>query len=145
MTPMQTSFLYGFLGGCLIGAGSLVALIASGKVPGISGIFGRLLQPKAGDSLWRVIFLVGLISGAAVIFPLSDHAAIYRIPQGRSLLIFAVAGVFVGMGTRLGGGCTSGHGICGIGMGARDSMVATAIFMAAGFVTVAVFRMVVNG
>jgi len=137
---MAPSFLYGFPGGCLIGLGSLLALIASGKIPGISGVFGRLFRPKAGDSWWRVIFLVGLIAGAATTFLLSDHAAIFRIPPGRSLLVFAVAGLLVGFGTRLGGGCTSGHGVCGIGMGARDSMVATAIFMAAGFVTVAVFR-----
>jgi len=135
------SFFYGFLGGCLIGLASLLGLIASGKIPGISGVFGRLFRPKAGDSLWRVIFLVGLIAGAAAAFQFSEHAAIFRIPAGRSLLIFAVAGLLVGFGTRLGGGCTSGHGVCGMGMGARDSIVATLIFMAAGFITVAVFRL----
>ena len=137
---MVPSFLYGFLGGCLIGLGSLLGLIATGKIPGISGVFGRLFRPKPGDSWWRVIFLLGLIAGAAAALQFSEHAAIFRIPPGRFLHIFAVAGLLVGFGTRLGGGCTSGHGVCGMGMGARDSLVATMIFMAAGFVTVAAFR-----
>ncbi len=63
------------------------------------------------------------------------------IPEGRSLIVFAIAGLVVGFGTRLGGGCTSGHGVCGMGMGVKDSIVATLVFMAAGFVTVFVFNL----
>jgi uncharacterized membrane protein YedE/YeeE len=139
---MEATYVYGLVGGCLIGLGSLLGLMASGKIPGISGVFGRLLRPQPGDSLWRVIFLIGLILGAAVTFGWSEHAAIFRIPAGRNLIVFAIAGVLVGIGTRIGGGCTSGHGVCGMGMGARDSIVATGIFMATGFVTVGVFRMI---
>jgi uncharacterized membrane protein YedE/YeeE len=73
---------------------------------------------------------------------ISDTAALYHLPAGRSLLVFALAGLVVGFGTRLGGGCTSGHGVCGIGMGARDSIIATLVFMGAGFATVFFWNLV---
>jgi uncharacterized membrane protein YedE/YeeE len=76
-----------------------------------------------------------------LLFFLSDAAATYRIPAGRSLFVFAIAGLIVGFGTRLGGGCTSGHGVCGMGMGAKDSIIATMVFMAAGFLTVFLFNL----
>lgn len=115
-------------------------MVATGKVPGISGVVGRLFAPGANDGAWRIVFLVGLLGGAAVLFAGSDFAGIYRVPEGRSLLGYVVAGLLVGFGTRLGGGCTSGHGVCGSSMGARDSMVATATFMAAGIVTVFIVK-----
>jgi uncharacterized membrane protein YedE/YeeE len=77
-----------------------------------------------------------------LLFFLSDTAATYRIPGGRSLLVFAIAGLVVGFGTRLGGGCTSGHGVCGVGMGAKDSIIATIVFMAAGFLTASLFNLI---
>lgn len=137
---MSSSYLYGFAGGCLIGLGSLLALVVTGKIPGISGVFGRLFRPKKNDVAWRLIFLAGLIAGAALLFHLSSFAAIFRVPDGRSLAVFAAAGLLVGFGTRLGGGCTSGHGVCGIGMGARDSMVATMVFVTSGIATVWLFQ-----
>lgn len=137
---MKESFVYGLGGGVLIGLGSLVAMAATGKIPGISGVFGRLLRPAAGDSLWRVAFLLGMIGGAVLLFRTNDFAAIYRIPDGRSWLVYAFAGLLVGFGTRFGGGCTSGHGVCGSSMGSRNSMAATATFMIAGIVTVSVFK-----
>ncbi len=140
---MKESFVYGLGGGVLIGLGSLVAMAATGKTPGISGVFGRLFRPKVGDSWWRILFLLGLIAGAVLMFRTNDFAAIYRVPEGRGWVIYAVAGVLVGFGTRYGGGCTSGHGVCGASMGARDSMVATATFMAAGILTVWAFQSVV--
>jgi len=136
-----SSWLPGFLGGSLIGGGSLLALIVSRKVPGVSGVFGRLLLPACSDRIWRLLFLAGLVGGAGLLFFLSDAAATYRIPAGRSLLMFAIAGLIVGFGTRLGGGCTSGHGVCGMGMGAKDSIIATMVFMAAGFLTVFLFNL----
>jgi uncharacterized membrane protein YedE/YeeE len=141
---MNPDYLYGFLGGCLIGGGSLLALIATGKIPGISGVFGRLLKPKQNEKGWRLVFLFGLIAGAALLFHLSENASIFRVPDGRNWIIYAIAGLVVGFGTRLGGGCTSGHGICGMGMGARDSMVATGAFMFAGVVTVLLFRLLTS-
>jgi len=137
---METSYFHGLAGGCLIGLGSLLAMVVTGKIPGISGVFGRLFRPKKNDVSWRIHFLCGLIAGAAVLIRSNDFAEIFRVPGGRTLTVYAVAGLLVGFGTRLGGGCTSGHGVCGIGMGARDSMVATVVFMANGMITVWLFR-----
>lgn len=141
---MNPEYLRGFLGGCLIGGGTLLALIVTGKIPGISGVFGRLLRPKENENGWRWLFLAGLIAGAAVLVRISEAASWYRIPDGRNFLVYAIARLIVGFGTRLGGGCTSGHGICGMGMGARDSIVATVVFMAAGMVTVFLFRLLTS-
>ncbi|MEO8439219.1 MAG: YeeE/YedE thiosulfate transporter family protein [Spartobacteria bacterium] len=126
------------LGGILIGFASLLATALSGKIPGISGVFGRLLVPATADKAWRAVFLVGLIGGAALSFALWQSAALYR-PM-RPLAIMAAAGLLVGFGTRLGGGCTSGHGVCGVGMWAKDSIGATFIFMAAAIVTVFIYN-----
>lgn len=145
LAAIPSAWLHGLAGGCLIGAASLLALAATGKVPGISGVFGRVLRPKAGDTGWRLVFLIGLIGGAGLMMLGNDHAAQYRIPGGRSIAIYALAGLVVGFGTRLGGGCTSGHGICGTGSGARDSMLATAVFMATGILTVLLWNHFVGG
>lgn len=129
------------IGGILIGLASLLATVLSGKIPGISGVFGRLLVPATRDKTWRVVFLLGLIGGAALSFALWQSAAIFR-PM-RPLVVIAMAGLLVGLGTRLGGGCTSGHGVCGVGMGAKDSIAATLIFMAAGMMTVFIYHRVI--
>ena len=131
----------GFIGGLLIGLGSILALAATGKVPGISGIVARLLKPLPGDTAWRAAFLAGLVAGAALTFATHPGSAQFRVPDGRSLPVFAIAGLIVGYGTRLGGGCTSGHGVCGCGSGARDSIMATITFMAAGIATVFVWKL----
>jgi hypothetical protein len=132
------TLLNALIGGILIGLASLAATVLSGKVPGISGVFGRLLVPETPDKTWRVVFLLGLIGGAALSFALWESAALYR-PM-RPLAVMAIAGLFVGFGTRLGGGCTSGHGVCGVGMGAKDSIAATLIFMATAMLTVLVYN-----
>src|SRR5450631_2429730 len=136
------------IGGILIGFASLLATVLSGKIPGISGVFGRLLVPATPDppsqgcrvagKTWRAVFLLGLIGGAALSFALWQSAALFR-PM-RSLAVMAIAGLLVGFGTRLGGGCTSGHGVCGVGMGAKDSIVATILFVAVGMVTVFIYH-----
>ena len=128
------------IGGILIGLASLLATVLSGKIPGISGVFGRLLVPATPDKMWRVVFLAGLIGGAALSFQLWQSAALYR--PLRPLAVMAIAGLLVGFGTRLGGGCTSGHGVCGVGIGAKDSIAATLIFMAVGIVTVFIYHRV---
>ncbi len=135
------NYLLALIGGMLIGFASLVARALSGKIPGISGVFGRLLVPSTPDKVWRVVFLIGLISGAAMSFALSDTAALFR-PM-RPLETMAVAGLFVGLGTRLGGGCTSGHGVCGVGTAQKDSMVATLTFVAVAMVTVFIYSRVI--
>jgi uncharacterized membrane protein YedE/YeeE len=129
---------HALIGGILIGLASLLATVLSGKVPGISGVFGRLLVPATPDKRWRFLFLLGLIGGAALSFLLWDSAALFR--PIRPLAVMGVAGLLVGFGTRLGGGCTSGHGVCGVGTGARDSIAATLIFVAVAMVTVLIYN-----
>ena len=132
------SYVHAFAGGLLIGIGSLLAAFLSGKVPGISGVFGRCLVPSTSDKRWRFIFLLGLIGGAALCFALFSSAAVFR--PIRPLAVVAVAGLLVGFGTRVGGGCTSGHGVCGVGTGQKDSIVATIIFMFVAIVTVFIYN-----
>jgi uncharacterized membrane protein YedE/YeeE len=129
---------HALIGGILIGLASLLATALSGKIPGISGVFGRLLIPATPDKKWRSFFLLGLIGGAALSFLLWDSAAIFR-PM-RPLAVIAIAGLIVGFGTRLGGGCTSGHGVCGVGMGAKDSIAATLTFVVVAMVTVLIYN-----
>jgi uncharacterized membrane protein YedE/YeeE len=125
------------LGGGLIGLGASVLLLGIGRIAGISGIAGNLVFGKTGDRLWRALFLVGLVAagGAAV---LVEPDAIGSSPS--SIAGVVVAGLLVGFGTRLGSGCTSGHGICGISRMSPRSLVATFTFMAAGAATVAISR-----
>ena len=124
------------IGGALIGGASLLALVVSGKVPGISGVVARVMRPKAGDVWWRVLFIMGILAGAYGTMMIQPEWARFTLPAGRGAITLAVAGLLVGFGTRLGGGCTSGHGVCGIGAGAKDALVYTCLFMAAGMVTV---------
>ena len=129
---------HALIGGILIGLASLLATALSGKIPGISGVFGRLLVPATPDKKWRSLFLLGLIGGAALSFLLWDSAALFR-PM-RPLAVMGLAGLLVGLGTRIGGGCTSGHGVCGVGTGAKDSIAATLIFVGFAMVTVLIYN-----
>lgn len=138
---MKPEFIHALIGGILIGLGSLVASGATGKIPGISGVFSKLFFFRTGDTLWRALFLLGLIAGGALVFYLLNPAYHPVAP----LPVIAGAGLLVGFGTRLGGGCTSGHGVCGMGLGAKDSIVATLTFMAAGFITVYITHHVIGG
>jgi uncharacterized membrane protein YedE/YeeE len=122
----------------LIGTASLLAAGATGKVPGISGIVSRALQGIPGDRAWRWIFIVGLITGAWATFTFFPVTAQFR-PVG-SLALIAGAGVLVGLGTRLSGGCTSGHGVCGIGSGSKSSTLAVIVFMATAVLVVFVLK-----
>jgi uncharacterized membrane protein YedE/YeeE len=122
------------VGGILIGLATGLALLLSGKIVGISGVFGRIFRAVPGDTAWRVAFVVGLVAGGAVIFQVSPTAAIYR--PAATMPQIALAGLLVGLGTRIGGGCTSGHGVCGISRGSVRGIVGTLVFMAVGFATV---------
>lgn len=132
------AYLYGLIGGILIGLASLIATLLTGRIPGISGVFGRLLVPGTCDKSWRLVYLLGLIGGAVLSFLVWDRAALFH-PM-RPLSVMAVAGLLVGFGTRLGGGCTSGHGVCGVGRGEKDSIVATLIFVGVAIVTVFIYN-----
>ena len=125
-------------GGVMIGLASLLVMLVNGEIAGISGMLSRVLHPRKGDTVWRVVFLVGLIIGAGVVFRTVEAAAGFN-PNG-SLAQLIVAGVLVGFGTRIGGGCTSGHGVCGIGRGSKSSIVATLVFVGTGMIVVFLLR-----
>jgi uncharacterized membrane protein YedE/YeeE len=125
------------IGGVVIGIAAALLVLVNGRVAGISGIVGGMFAPRAGDFAWRLAFLAGL-----VLAPLA-YAAVAALPSitieaGYPVLI--AAGLLVGIGTRFAGGCTSGHGVCGLSRLSPRSLVATLSFMAAGFVTVFVVR-----
>jgi uncharacterized membrane protein YedE/YeeE len=131
------------LGGALIGLAATLMLWVNGRITGISGILGGVLFPAKTDALWRVLFIGGLLSGA-VVYTLVNGAPIDLQPQATPLLS-VVAGFLVGFGTRLGSGCTSGHGICGIARVSKRSFAATGVFMCTAVVTVFLVRHVLGG
>ncbi len=118
----------GLAGGLLIGAGAGLLLLSHGRVAGISGILGGLLG-GAGGRAWRFQFIAGLLLGGLA-FRLFGGTVFAPVPRSAGALI--AAGLLVGFGTRLGAGCTSGHGVCGLGRGSARSLAATLVFMAAG-------------
>ena len=124
-------------GGVLIGIAAAMFVLLNGRIAGISGVLGGLLRPVKGDVAWRAAFVLGLFGAPAAcgLFAVLPAA---RIDAGYGAL--ALAGLLVGVGTRYGGGCTSGHGVCGIARLSRRSMVATLVFMGAGFATTFVLR-----
>jgi uncharacterized membrane protein YedE/YeeE len=129
--------LSALLGGALIGLASVLLMLLVGRIAGISGIFGGLVA-AGGDKGWRVAFIAGLIAA-----PLLSTLAGYPLPPPQmpdNWALTVVAGLLVGFGTRLGGGCTSGHGVCGVARVSARSLAATAIFMIAAIIVVAVMR-----
>jgi uncharacterized protein len=128
-------------GGLLIGLAAAWLILIDGRILGAAGVLGGLVPPRAGDRAWRVALLAGLIAAPLVAQPLL-HTASPVIEADAPTLI--VGGLMVGFGTRLGNGCTSGHGVCGLARLSPRSMAATATFMAAGFLTVFVVRHVIG-
>ncbi|MFD0666162.1 YeeE/YedE family protein [Ramlibacter sp. MAHUQ-53] len=124
-------------GGIALGVAAAAFILCCGRILGISGILGGLLRPRAGDVAWRLSFLAGLLAAPAV-WALFAAPPAPRIEAGTPVLV--AAGLLVGWGTRLGSGCTSGHGVCGLSRLSPRSLVATLAFMAAGFATVFVVR-----
>ena len=139
-----TSFtpLSSLVGGLMIGLSTALFILANGRIAGISGIVGGLLRPSPGDTFWRLAFVTGL-AVAPTLYRLFAPLPESHVDASWSLI--AVAGVLVGVGTRYGSGCTSGHGICGISRMAPRSIVATLIFMTAGFAAVFVVRHLLAG
>lgn len=125
------------VGGILIGVATAIFLLFNGRIAGISGILGGLFRPAQGDTAWRIVFMVGLIVSPLVFGLFQDLPAV-QVDASTPMLI--VAGLLVGVGTRYGSGCTSGHGVCGLSRRSPRSLVATAAFMLAGFVTVFIVR-----
>ena len=128
------------LGGALIGAAATLLLWLTGRVAGVSGIAGGLLDRQPGEIAWRALFLVGLVVGAG----LYGLAAPVPVRIEASWPVLIVAGLLVGFGTQLGRGCTSGHGVCGIARLSARSMVATLVFMASAIATVFIARHVIG-
>jgi hypothetical protein len=127
------TWLDALLGGLLIGIAVAAFMLLNGRVAGISGILGGLLRWQPKDRTWRVAFLLGLVLAPLLYGSIHQRLDI-RINASYPLLL--IAGVLVGFGTRLGGGCTSGHGICGVARRSLRSEIATGVFMAVGIVTV---------
>jgi uncharacterized protein len=128
----------GLLGGALIGLAASLLLLGTGRVAGVSGITaGALFSREPSARSWRLAFLAGLVA-AGVPFVLFAPGAI--APSPRPLLWLAISGLLVGIGTRLGNGCTSGHGVCGVSRLSPRSLVATALFVGAGMLTVTLLR-----
>ena len=127
-------------GGLLIGIATAMFLLFNGRIAGISGILGGLLRPTAGDAGWRIAFLSGLLA-APLLYRLAAPLPSVRIDATTTTLL--LAGLLVGIGTRYGSGCTSGHGVCGLSRLSLRSAVATAAFMLAGFATVYIVRHVI--
>jgi hypothetical protein len=125
------------LGGVLIGISLALFILANGRIAGISGILGGLLSRRPGDMVWRIAFLLGLIAAPAAIFALTGPLTA-TIEANTEVLV--IAGLLVGIGTRYGAGCTSGHGVCGLSRLSPRSLVATLAFMGAGMAIVFVMR-----
>ena len=130
-------------GGILLGAAAALFILLNGRVLGISGILGGLLPPQRGDAGWRIAFLLGMLSAPLVVGLLAPAGFVQapRIDAGFGLIV--VAGLLVGLGTRYGSGCTSGHGVCGLSRMSPRSLAATLTFMATGFVVVYIMRHVI--
>lgn len=137
-TPLSAA-----IGGALIGLAAVLLMLFNGRIAGISGIVDGLFNPRTDDRLWRLAFVGGLIAA-----PLGAALAGHAVPMPQlpgSTITVAVAGLLVGFGTRLGSGCTSGHGICGIARLSPRSIAATLVFMIAAIAVVGVTRHVIGG
>jgi uncharacterized membrane protein YedE/YeeE len=125
------------IGGLLIGAASALFILANGRIAGISGILGGLLRPVRGDMGWRIAFVLGLLVAPALVYAFMPYSA-PTIDADTGTLI--AAGLLVGIGTRYGSGCTSGHGVCGLSRLSPRSLIATLAFMGSGMAAVFVMR-----
>ena len=131
------------LGGTLIGLSASAMLLFMGKIAGISGIVGGLVSLRKDDVLWRIAFVAGLLTGGFILTSLAPQ--LFQVDIVRSAGALVLAGFMVGFGARLGNGCTSGHGVCGIGRLSRRSIVATIIFIIVGAATVYIVNHLFGG
>ena len=134
----MTTWLSALAGGIVIGAAATLLLWLNGRVAGVSGILNGVIFPRSADTAWRVAFLLGLIAAGGLYMAVVPGAPLPRSDYSRASLI--IAGLFVGFGTRMGNGCTSGHGVCGLGRLSLRSLVAVLTFMATAIATTFVVR-----
>lgn len=128
----------GLIGGLMIGLACALLMVGVGRIAGISGIVAGAILPKHGEWSWRWLFLIGLVLGALAAILWVPSAAAFEISTSPELA--AMAGILVGFGSRLGGGCTSGHGVCGIARFSQRSLIAVPVFVSAGMFTVTAVR-----
>jgi len=140
---MQQDWWMALGGGAAIGLAAAALLLFNGRIFGVSGIVGELVTPQKGDLGWRVAVVLGLLAGGATL--LIAYPSAFSATPVRPLALTGIAGLLVGFGSRLGGGCTSGHGVCGIGRLSLRSLVATMTFIAAGIATVGAVAAMVAG
>ena len=131
------------IGGALIGASAALLWLALGRIAGISGIVGNLLTPSTDDNAWRIAFIAGLAAAPILYAGSGGFVPAIVVAEPAPVVIFA--GLLVGFGARLGGGCTSGHGVCGMARLSARSIVATLVFIALGFATVFLTRHLLGG
>jgi uncharacterized membrane protein YedE/YeeE len=131
------------LGGAIIGTAASIMLLGNGRVAGISGIFSGLLKPTAGDLGWRVAFVGGLLLGGALLGLVAPDTIASSVNRG--LPVTVLAGVLVGFGVRMGNGCTSGHGVCGLSRLSTRSLVAAISFLGVGMVTASAIQLLFGG
>ena len=143
MTVVNFTPAAALTGGVLIGVAAVWLLLVNGKIAGISGIFNGVLMPVKGDLAWRAAFVIGLLVAGAVYQ--SAIGGLVAPRAGVSFGLVALAGLLVGWGTRLGSGCTSGHGVCGLGRLSVRSLAAVLTFLLTGMVTVFVVRHALGG
>ena len=137
-TPLSAS-----IGGALIGLSAVMLMTLNGRIAGVSSVFSGTVFAERGDRVWRVFFVGGLLAGPIAHWALSGSRPEFSMPV--SLPILVVSGLLVGFGTRLGSGCTSGHGVCGLSRLSPRSLAAVGLFMSAGVVTTALFRHALGG
>lgn len=136
-------YLSAFVGGSLIGLASVLMLLFNGKILGVSGIVGRIFQKRSKEQNGCFAFLIGLFAGGGILKAILPSA--FSFSLSRSLYALALAGLMVGYGTRLGNGCTSGHGICGVSRLSPRSLVATLTFMGVGAAVVYIINHFLGG
>ncbi|MBK7830293.1 YeeE/YedE family protein [Nannocystis sp.] len=140
---MSLDILLPLLGGLLIGASALLLLGVSGRIAGVSGIVGGLMLAPRGDRSWRLAFLGGLMVGGLLLLGIDPAALPDGLPATTPIVV--LAGFLVGYGARAANGCTSGHGVCGLGRRSRRSLVAVLVFMGAGVITAQLVRPLLGG
>lgn len=135
---MQDIYFQALVGGLLIGLSATLLLVLNGRIAGISGIFNGIFAPTRDDTGWRLCFIIALPLGAWLQGALGDNS--YYQADSFTPWLMLPAGLLVGLGTRIGGGCTSGHGVCGLGRLSLRSLVATLTFMGTAILTLYVCR-----
>ena len=140
---MMQDIINATVGGAMIGLAASMLLLFQGRVAGISGIVGGLLQRPGKDTQWQTVFVAGLLAGGIILMFTAPTTIVE--PETRTVGAVAIAGLLVGFGVRMGRGCTSGHGVCGLSRLSKRSLVATLSFMATGFATATIIQIAFGG